>query len=307
MGGSGRALSTLTQQLDCGARALDIWTTTRPVGGRSPQVFIADTRGFWSHQWHPLNITLMSAVQSVLGWVASHPDEMVVLYLSRCEDQLSPDGATGCAAAISVLAKLGVQTIEAGGDLANLTYSAAFARNRLKPGGAVLALAPAAVDADSSTSPIMCYPPDTRELHSPYCWPGGSVMSNGGVPYLTACEHVDEVAGALWAHTNARSARAGQTTGGLMWTMQCHWDYDNATITKVHAHTRTAACRFLLPPSVAVLVAQIVFGIDCRCEIGSTACWRMNKHRGSMLPSPPRSTPSGAPSSSTRTRSGSSV
>eukprot|EP01051_Picozoa_sp_SAG22_P024839 SAG22_NODE_7071_length_780_cov_0.787078_1_plen_241_part_10 len=169
-GGSGTdygSVATLADQLDCGARALDI----RPL--------VKDNQTYLHHDGAITgDITLRAAVGSVQAWAAARqPPELVLLALGHC---VAASGAAdaSCAAATALLSELGVPVLEGQRNSARGTairYSAALAI------GPVVAVRPASVQDprdETAGPPIQCYPPDDGRAHhySQCCWPGGFVM-----------------------------------------------------------------------------------------------------------------------------------
>merc|ERR1719253_1050984 len=72
---------SLATQLDCGARAFDL----RP--------FVHNGRLIMHHGPARIDHDLASALSDALGWVQTHPDELVLIYGSHCGGTSSDDEA----------------------------------------------------------------------------------------------------------------------------------------------------------------------------------------------------------------------
>ena len=120
----------ISQQLTCGARALDY----RPR--------LVDGTVYAHHgTFCPVNVLMSTSVQNVINWLAANPDELVILYVSHFEGSGTVQERKDASAA--VLTSLGVDMIrenECASQLAGLTIGAVKARAQLSSGGFLLAV-----------------------------------------------------------------------------------------------------------------------------------------------------------------------
>jgi len=120
----------ISQQLTCGARALDY----RPR--------LVDGTVYAHHgTFCPVNVLMSTSVQNIINWLAANPVELVILYVSHFEGSGTVQEQKDASAA--VLTSLGVDMIrenECASELAGLTIGDVKARAQLSSGGYLLAV-----------------------------------------------------------------------------------------------------------------------------------------------------------------------
>jgi hypothetical protein len=115
---------TIPRQLDCGVRSLDY----RPY---------LDSNGdlIASHGDFKVHKKMADTITDITTWLASHPTELVLLYVSHC------GGASGCGdAAANLLSSRKISSIHDCGILNTLTVMNATKLGALPSGGSLLAV-----------------------------------------------------------------------------------------------------------------------------------------------------------------------
>ena len=122
----------ISQQLTCGARALDYRPRLKSDGN------------VYAHHGSllcPVDVLMSTSVQNIINWLVANPDELVILYVSHFEGSGTEQQQKDASAA--VLTSLGVDMIrenECASELAGLTIGAVKARAQLPSGGYLLAV-----------------------------------------------------------------------------------------------------------------------------------------------------------------------
>ena len=121
----------ISQQLTCGARALDY----------RPRLESDGTVSAHHCTFCPVNVLMSTSVQNIINWLAANPDELVILYVSHFEGSGTVQERKDASSA--VLTSLGVDMIrenECASELAGLTIGDVKARAQLSSGGYLLAV-----------------------------------------------------------------------------------------------------------------------------------------------------------------------
>lgn len=121
----------ISQQLTCGARALDY----------RPRLESDGTVSAHHGPLCPVDVPMSTSVQNIIDWLAANPDELVILYVSHFEGSGTLQQQKDASAA--VLTSLGVDMIrenECASQLAGLTIGDVKARAQLPSGGYLLAV-----------------------------------------------------------------------------------------------------------------------------------------------------------------------
>ena len=122
----------ISQQLTCGARALDYRPRLESDGTVSAH---------HGSLFCPVDVLMSTSVQNIINWLAANPDELVILYVSHFEGSGTLQQQKDASAA--VLTSLGVDMIrenECASELAGLTIGDVKARAQLSSGGYLLAV-----------------------------------------------------------------------------------------------------------------------------------------------------------------------
>ena len=162
--------------LDCGARAFD-W---RPY-------LSDDGRLVMHHGDVVVRYPMASAVAELTAWLGDHDDELVVMYVSHCDE-------AACAGAMALLEEAGAAVVD-GDDcrrvLPRLTVAEARARGRLPGGGSLLAVGGGCVQENYDPTQTCC---GLGAAGSPLPWDGLSVGAQRAV--LAGAVLAAEAAGA---------------------------------------------------------------------------------------------------------------
>lgn len=181
----------LVPQLDCGVRAFDY----RPTLSKNGTLFA-------HHGGIVIHVPMASSVKDILRWANSHPDDLVIIYLSHWDGD-------GCQEAVTeLLNSYSVYTVSNCVDLQTLTYGQAKKKAALKLGGYVMA----AYDCteENYDSKIICYSKD----FTCYDEDTKSVPMNDLANYMTKTTAIDPT-----------------VASPIFWMAQAHWQSTAASIT----------------------------------------------------------------------------
>jgi hypothetical protein len=120
----------LVGQLDCGARSFDY----RP--------YLMGETVFAHHGPVVVHKKMNESLYEVMDWLATHPDQLVVMYVTSCASYASYE-KQGCGEAVQALLDAAhIHTLSDSDctDLTSLTFGAAKALSRLTTGGSLLAV-----------------------------------------------------------------------------------------------------------------------------------------------------------------------
>ncbi|CAE7836318.1 unnamed protein product [Symbiodinium microadriaticum] len=148
---------------------------------------------------------MKDAVEEVITWCNSNPEELVVFYLTSC------DGEDGCKeAALALMAEMGVYTITDCASLDSLSIEAAKAAATLPGGGLLLGLYDCIVEQYDPT--VNCYGKGFA------CYEAWSTESTE-FPWEKFTFYMDE------------ATEIVPTTDGRLWMAQAHWQSTAGSIT----------------------------------------------------------------------------
>lgn len=209
---------TLTSQLNCGARALDL----RPYSVGSKLIS--------HHGPAKIYVNYIDMLKEVIQWASRNPNELVVVYGSHCA------GAKCSKMFRDAVSSAEIPLIKCQ-DIANLTLGSAHKRGRLPIGGSILAVWGCTVE--NFDPKITCYP----ELWENTTLADG-INDNHTVKdprFLSSCygANAQKAFDPLWAYMSSVCDGHGKQQG-LFWMAQAHWQQDVSSMAQSELHLSCA-------------------------------------------------------------------